>query len=140
MNFLKLTVAAVVLNTTAYAQTEAEMAAKPVTKTEAVKERATYEERATKQVNRISEIVHLDDMQHQTIKALYLESYPKIKEVHKAAGKDTARADAESKKIMKERRKNVEALLNKEQKNKLEAYIKANKDIDADDEIKATSK
>jgi hypothetical protein len=140
MNYLKLTLMALVIGVSAQAQTEAEIAAKPVVKTEAVKERATFEARATKQATRISNIVGLDDGQFQNIKRIYLESYPQIKEARKAAGNNKAKAEEESKKIMKERRKSVEAQLNNIQTIKFKDYLASNKDIDADEEVEESAK
>lgn len=103
------------------------------TKEEAIKERADYNERATKQTARISEICGLNDEQKIKVYQIYLDSYPQIKAAKKAAGNDATKAKEEATKIEKERRAKVEATLTPDQKFRLDNEVRMNngKAIDA---------
>ena len=114
-------------------QTDVVAADAAQTKEEAVKERADYNERATKQTARISELCGLNDEQKIKVYQIYLESYPQIKAAKKAAGTDATKAKEATTKIEKERRVKVEATLTPDQKFRLDNEVRMNngKAIDA---------
>jgi len=86
----------------------------------------TPEEHATKQTEKLTSICALSADQQTEVKTIYLESDYAMQASNKAAGKDNAKAEADYKKLIEERKQKLEAVLTPDQRKKFEEAIKAN--------------